>query len=141
MGKQSNCKSCKSKQLVNYYKINPKKKYKRTKEQSLDRYKKNKVNMNFSRRMRQALNGLKQGTSWKELVGYDVIQLKQHLEKQFTSGMTWNNYGEWHIDHKKPISKFNIISVNDKEFKECWSLDNLQPLWEKDNLSKGVRYL
>lgn len=65
----------------------------------------------------------------------------KHLEKQFTQGMTWENYGEWHVDHKKPMALFEFTSTDDEEFKECWKLDNLQPLWEKDNLSKGPRYL
>jgi hypothetical protein len=64
-----------------------------------------------------------------------------HLEKQFTKGMTWDNYGEWHVDHIRPMSSFNFTSVDDPEFKECWALCNLQPLWELDNLSKGSEYL
>ena len=50
--------------------------------------------------------------------------------------MSWDNYGEWHIDHKKPISKFkdgiSISTIN--------ALSNLQPLWAKDNLSKGNKF-
>jgi|LakMenEpi03Aug12_release.lakeMendotaPanAssembly.Ray.scaffolds.fasta_scaffold316838_1 hypothetical protein len=140
-GKQSNCKLCKSIQIAEYYKKNPHKKFKKTKEQLLERYYKNKVSFNFSRRMRKALNGLKQGSSWKELVGYDVIELKRHLEEQFVDGMSWENYGEWHIDHIKPLSSFNITDINSDEFKKCWSLSNLQPLWAKDNLKKYNKIL
>lgn len=75
------------------------------------------------------------------LLGYTIEELMNHLEKQFASGMTWNNYGEWHVDHKKPMALFEFTSTDDDGFKKCWSLDNLQPLWEKDNLSKGTRYL
>jgi len=75
------------------------------------------------------------------LLGYTIEELMIHLEKQFTDGMTWENYGEWHVDHKKPMTLFEFHSTDDEGFKECWSLDNLQPLWEKDNLSKGIRYL
>ena len=75
------------------------------------------------------------------LLGYSLEKLMIHLEKQFTEGMTWDNYGEWHVDHKKPMALFQFTSTDDEGFKECWSLDNLQPLWEKDNLSKGTRYL
>lgn len=64
-----------------------------------------------------------------------------HLEKQFTEGMTWDNYGEWHVDHKKPMALFQFTSTDDEGFKECWKLENLQPLWGSDNLSKGTRYL
>lgn len=75
------------------------------------------------------------------LLGYTIEELMSHLEKQFTEGMTWDNYGEWHVDHKIPMTSFNFESVDDPEFKECWALVNLQPLWELDNLSKGPRYL
>lgn len=76
-----------------------------------------------------------------DLLGYTIEELMIHLEKQFTEGMTWDNYGEWHVDHKKPMAKFNFTSTEDHEFKLCWALDNLQPLWELDNLSKGTTYL
>ena len=76
-----------------------------------------------------------------ELLGYTIEELMNHLETQFTSGMTWDNYGEWHVDHIKPMASFEFTSTDDEGFKECWSLNNLQPLWGKDNLSKGTRYL
>jgi 5-methylcytosine-specific restriction endonuclease McrA len=47
--------------------------------------------------------------------------------------MTWENYGEWRVDHIKPISSFNFTDINDDEFKKCWPLENLQPLCEKEN--------
>jgi hypothetical protein len=75
------------------------------------------------------------------LLGYTIEDLMNHLEQQFTSGMTWDNYGEWHVDHKKPMTLFEFASTDDEGFKECWSLNNLQPLWGNDNLSKGTRYL
>ena len=75
------------------------------------------------------------------LLGYTIEELMSHLESKFTEGMTWDNYGEWHVDHKKPMTLFEFTSTDDEGFKECWALDNLQPLWGKDNLSKGTRYL
>ena len=65
-----------------------------------------------------------------------------HLEKQFKEGMTWNNYGYygWHIDHIRPVSSFNFNSYDDPEFKECWALSNLQPLWGKENISKKDKF-
>lgn len=62
------------------------------------------------------------------------------LEAKFKPGMSWENHGAWHVDHKRPIASYNFSSVDDHEFKECWSLENLQPLWAKENLSKGARY-
>ena len=78
----------------------------------------------------------KNGHSWESLVGYTVSDLKVHLEKKFLPGMSWDNRSEWHIDHVIPITAFNFISVHDIDFKRCWSLDNLRPLWMKDNIRK-----
>lgn len=70
----------------------------------------------------------------KEL-GYSADQLKSHLESLFVEGMSWDNHGEWHIDHIKPVSSFKKGTspsvVN--------ALSNLQPLWASDNISKGCR--
>lgn len=78
----------------------------------------------------------KEGTTI-ELLGYTAIDLKLHLESLFTEGMSWKNYGEWHIDHIIPISKFdtstpvNVIN----------SLSNLQPLWKTTREINGISYL
>ena len=79
----------------------------------------------------------KNNEHWENLVGYTIQDLKEHLEKLFQPGMTWDNHGEWHIDHIIPQEFFEYTSTNDVEFKYCWSLNNLQPLWAKDNLSKS----
>lgn len=75
------------------------------------------------------------------ILGYTIEELMNHLEKQFTEGMTWDNYGEWHVDHKIPMASFNFETTEDREFKLCWCLENLQPLWGPDNLSKGTKLL
>lgn len=64
----------------------------------------------------------------------------EHLEEQFKSGMNWDNYGKWHVDHIKPISLFVFTSYEDEEFQKCWALENLQPLWAEENLKKGVKF-
>lgn len=72
-------------------------------------------------------------------LGCSLDQLKLHLENQFKPGMTWENRGKaWHIDHIKPISKFNLLEQSEQE-KAC-HYTNLQPLWAKENLSKGNKY-
>ena len=63
----------------------------------------------------------------------------RHLETSFNNGMTWDNYGKWHVDHIIPKNSFNYTSPEDKEFKECWELKNLQPLWAGDNLRKSSK--
>jgi Uri superfamily endonuclease len=67
-------------------------------------------------------------------LGCSISELKTYLETKFQPGMNWNNYGEWHIDHIKPLSKFDL--TNDIEFKLACCFNNLQPLWAKDNLVK-----
>lgn len=71
------------------------------------------------------------------LLGCTVEELRAHLEKQFTSGMTWDNYGEWHVDHIKPVTKFNLVDPAEQLL--CFHFSNLQPLWAKDNIRKGNR--
>lgn len=89
----------------------------------------------------QALQGTKAGRKWESLVGYTAEELMSHLTRQFQPGMTWENHGQhgWHIDHIIPRSAFNYEKPEDIDFKRCWALENLQPLWWQDNLSKGAK--
>ncbi len=72
-------------------------------------------------------------------VGYTLEELKTHLESLFLPGMTWDNRSEWHIDHIRPMGSFSYTSTDDLEFKKCWGLNNLRPIWAKDNLSKAAQ--
>ena len=94
----------------------------------------------FSNLIRRALKkqgSSKKGYHWERIIGYTTKNLMEHLEQQFIEGMTWDNYGKWHVDHIIPQSVFNFNSFEDKEFQECWALGNLQPLWSQDNLIKS----
>lgn len=82
-------------------------------------------------------NGNKNKRHWEDLVGYTLEQLRKHLERQFQEGMTWGNYGAWHIDHKIPVSAFNFNSPEDIDFTKCWSLKNLRPMWAQENIIKS----
>jgi len=73
------------------------------------------------------------------LIGCSIERLRQHLEAQFTEGMTWDNHGEWHIDHIKPCASFDL--ADEAQQLECFNYTNLQPLWASDNLSKGAKVL
>lgn len=79
----------------------------------------------------------KKGRHWEDLVGYTVMDLKLHLEKQFDTNMSWENYGEWHIDHRRPISWFDNA---EESILKAWELSNLQPMWAHENLIKGNRW-
>jgi len=72
-----------------------------------------------------------------EIVGLSPCELKEHIEKQFKDGMSWFNYGEWHIDHIIPLSSANT----EEELYSLCFYTNLQPLWAVDNLSKGNKIL
>ena len=82
-------------------------------------------------------NNKRKGRHWESIVGFTLDQLKSWLERNFLLGMSWENYGEWHIDHQIPISAFNFNTPDDIDFKRCWNLKNLQPLWAKVNLVKS----
>jgi hypothetical protein len=71
-----------------------------------------------------------------EFIGCPVDYLMDHLESQFEPGMTWKNYGEWHVDHIRPMCSFNML--NTEEQKECSHFTNLRPLWAKDNIKKSL---
>jgi len=76
-----------------------------------------------------------------DILQYTPEQLILHLELQFKDTMSWDNYGDWHVDHKLPITHFNIQEMGDSEFMSCWSLDNLQPMWGDENIKKSNKLL
>ena len=79
--------------------------------------------------------GYSKNTKTQEMLGVDWEVAKTHIERQFTKGMNWNNYGEWHIDHIIPLASANTI----QELKKLCHYTNLQPLWAKDNIIKSDR--
>ncbi len=81
-------------------------------------------------------NGYKGGRT-HELLGYSAEDLCKHLESLFKDGMTWENQGEWHIDHRIPQSYFTSID----QMKECFALENLKPEWGEWNIKKGNRFI
>lgn len=83
--------------------------------------------------------GSKRGRSVFEILGFSLEDLKSHLERQFTDGMSWENMGKWHIDHIIPLSVHNYNCPDDVDFRKAWCLSNLQPLWGKENMAKHNR--
>lgn len=144
------CKKCKKKKPVDEFYKDKNQKYgietkcKKCRHKMQNKRRQNlkwKISNAISNRMRYSLKNGKNGYHWKDLVGYSLEKLKVHLESQFEEGMTWDNYGKWHIDHKIPISFFDFRSYEDEEFKICWNLRNLQPMWACKNISKSNKIL
>lgn len=100
---------------------------------------KNKLRTHMSNLISRSIKGEKKCRSWQFLVGYTLEELKKHIEKQFQPNMTWENYGKWHIDHKIPVAVFNFDKPEHPDFRLCWALKNLQPLWAEDNIKKGAK--
>jgi hypothetical protein len=74
-----------------------------------------------------------------DIIGCTSIELKKYIERQFTEGMSWNNYGKygWHVDHKIPLDSGR---TENEIYKLCY-YTNLQPLWWKNNLIKSNKLL
>jgi hypothetical protein len=92
----------------------------------------------YRTRIRQAIKkGFKSGTTL-ELLGVENIEfVRNYIKKKFQKGMSWDNYGEWHIDHIIPCASFDL--TKESEQKKCFHYTNLQPLWAKDNIIKGCK--
>lgn len=126
-------------------------------------YRKNKYNNNVNFRLKvitsasisqflRSKNLSKDNLSVLKYLPFSINDLKSHLEKQFESWMSWQNYGiyranlwnddnmntwTWHIDHIIPQSLLSYTSMEDDNFKRCWGLDNLRPLSAKRNVLEG----
>lgn len=90
---------------------------------------------NLRSRLSNILKDTNKACSAVRNLGCTLEELRQHLESGFHVGMNWQNYGDWHIDHIKPLSKFDLEDKT--EFLRAIHYTNLQPLWARDNLSKG----
>lgn len=113
---------------------NSRERYHRMMADDAQRLKKRLMSRIWSAMKRQRVNG----AGAFALVGCTVEQLREHIAKQFTEGMTFENYGEWHVDHIRPCASFDL---NDPEqLKTCFNWQNLQPLWAADNLRKKDSY-
>ena len=133
---RNECKDC----LVNWRKDNRKKiqagntKYEKNRKLTDPEFK---LLLTLRSRLKSALKrkNVKKGSSTLELTGCELPFLKEYLEDQFTEGMTWENHGLWHVDHIQPCCSFDLQNLEEQQ--TCFHYTNLQPLWAKDNLSKG----
>lgn len=78
--------------------------------------------------------GEKRTNTIARTVGYTRDELRAHIEQRFLPGMSWANYGEWHVDHVRPKNQFDPTNADD--VRDCWALSNLRPLWALDNLRR-----
>jgi hypothetical protein len=103
--------------------------------------KKNNPNYNLSKLLRARLNKVVKGESKKGSavsdLGCTIDFLRTYIESLWQPGMSWDNYGEWHLDHDVPLASFDL--TNREEFLKANHYSNLQPLWAIDNLSKGAK--
>lgn len=154
-GLDPNCKVCRSARAKSYYKKNAEvikskraEYYKNNKEKCLKstlayQRKLKDVNMHqlLCRRLRNRLyyalknKNWKKNTKFSKYIGCERGDLVNHLELQFSKGMTWDNYGDWEIDHIVPLSS----AKSEEELHRLCHYTNLQPLWKKENRQKGNR--
>lgn len=101
-----------------------------------------KVDINFKlssvlrRTISRAVFRKRAGSAVTDL-GCSLEELKNYLQSKFQPGMTWENHGDWHIDHIFPLSKLDLTKRND--FLKACHYTNLQPLWARDNIIKSNR--
>jgi len=88
------------------------------------------LRMNVVHRMYKVL-----GYSNFDYLGCGIIEFKAHIESQFREGMTWLNYGEWVLDHKRAIG---IKGLTEEEIIERLNFTNVQPLWFSENAKKYI---
>jgi len=82
-------------------------------------------------------HGFRRCARAKELLGCSIEDLIRHLESRFTSGMSWENRGQWHVDHIRPCASFDLTDFDQQRV--CFHYTNLQPLWGRDNRKKAWR--
>ena len=98
-----------------------------------------KLAVNLRHRLRRSIKELPKRGSAVDDLGCSIPELKVHLETLFLPGMSWANYGEWHIDHILPLSSFDLTDL--VQLRKACNYKNLQPLWAIDNLKKGSKYV
>lgn len=137
----------------NYYRENHEKilaqtnKYKHENKEHINKMQREYYNQNINYRIKSimwrmiTMNIKNKTNKMIALLGCTIKEFKKHFESLFTVGMTWGKFmnGEIHIDHILPCSAFELQNSEEQEI--CFHYTNLQPLWAKDNISKGNRLL
>lgn len=127
-----------------YYQAHKKEINKRTTERNKRKRAENpqyRLKCNLRSRLSKAIKNqnTNKSANTEKLIGCSIEELKHYIENKFTEGMTWENYGKWHIDHIIPCSSFDL-TIKEEQYK-CFHYTNLQPLWASDNLKKGNKII
>lgn len=93
------------------------------------------INARLAHRLRTQIGSYIHRHTAVEELGCTIREFREYLAERFLEGMTWQNYGEWHVDHIKPLASFDL--TDEEQFKVACHYTNLQPMWAKDNLQKG----
>ncbi len=115
----------------------------RRNEKRRNRYKnddKYKLTQLLRSRVRIALKSqnTKKNTHTLQLTSCTMDFLRDYISQKFEKGMTWDNHGDWHIDHRKPCRSFDLTKI--EEQRKCFHYTNLQPLWKSDNIQKRDKF-
>lgn len=95
---------------------------------------KNRIKRALRCRLYQAIIHKYRSQRTKDLLGCEWKQFMEHLESQFQKGMSFENYGKWHVDHIRPVNTFDLNK--EEEVKRCFHYTNLRPLWAHDNQTR-----
>jgi hypothetical protein len=90
---------------------------------------------NTRKRIWSVLKGYTKTDKTKNILGCSLSEFKNYISSKFVDGMSFDNYGKWHLDHIKPCASFDLTCPVQQL--ACFHYSNLQPLWAKDNLKKG----
>jgi hypothetical protein len=90
---------------------------------------------NLRRRVLMALKRKIKSEPTQKLLGASFEKVRNHLSSLFKEGMSWDNYGKWHVDHIRPCASFDLNQEDQQH--QCFHYTNLQPLWAIDNLKKS----
>ncbi len=96
------------------------------------------IKRNLRIRVWGALKGINKSTPTLELIGCDIKEFRKHIERQFVEGMSWDNYGEWEVDHIRPCASFDLTDTEEQSV--CFHYSNTQPLWRTDNRAKSAQW-
>lgn len=89
-------------------------------------------------RIYDALKGIRKAARTETLLGCSYEFFRGYIEGKFNNGMSWENIGQWHIDHIRPLASFDLSDPEQQKL--AFHYTNQQPLWAIDNIKKGAKY-